>query len=151
MALSAPAHRRREYPHESGRPAEHHTPTFPLWILLARNVNRFVWAIEKDQTGVDCCTRVGFSEVATPTIVTTSRHRNVPLSGQFWIEPANGRVWRATLNFKEPQEHVEGSFDVRYAPVSEVNVLVPERLWEWSKTPDPEVAGRMAYVEGRAM
>jgi VWFA-related protein len=123
------------------------TPTFPLWILLARNSGRFAWAMEKGQAGAEGVAIVGFSEVTTPTIVRTSKGRNVPLSGQFWIEPASGRVRRATLNFQQLQESVEGSFDVSYGPVADLDVFVPIRLWEWSKT---VFAERPAYVEGRA-
>jgi hypothetical protein len=29
-------------------------------------------------------------------------------------------------------------------------VLLPDRRWEWLRTPDPEARGRLAYVEGQA-
>jgi hypothetical protein len=51
---------------------------------------------------------------------------------------------------KEVGERVEGTFDVRYGTVRDLDVLVPVRLWEWFETPDPDASGRPAYVEGRA-
>jgi VWFA-related protein len=126
------------------------TPTFPLWLLLAQNVGRFEWTLEGDKSGGGCCAVVGFSEVSTPTVVRTSDRRDVRLSGRFWIEPGNGRVWRATLRFKEDRARLEGEYDVRYGPLSDLDVLVPIRLWEWTMTPDPDATGRQAYVEGRA-
>ena len=61
-----------------------------------------------------------------------------------------GRVWRATLNLRQPLENVAGGFEVTFRPTSDPAVLLPERLWEWSLTDDPEWSGRPAFVEGQA-
>ena len=72
------------------------------------------------------------------------------MTGQFCIEPDTGRVWRATLNFKERVEQVEGAFEVTFRPTSDAAVLIPERAWEWSLSPDPDWSGRPSFVEGQA-
>ena len=48
------------------------------------------------------------------------------------------------------REAVEGAFDVTYGPRDDLDVLIPERLWEWYRTPDLQHLGRPAYVEGEA-
>jgi hypothetical protein len=67
-----------------------------------------------------------------------------------WIEPHTGRVWRTTLLFANKGEQVQGALDVTYWALDGLGVLVPARLWEWLRTPDPDARGRLAYVEGRA-
>ena len=71
------------------------------------------------------------------------------MTGQFCIEPENGRVWRATLNFKESVENVEGSFEVIFRPTSDLSVADPGSGWEWSLSQDPSRA-RQAVVRRRA-
>ena len=128
-------------------------PTFPLQILHTANVSRFKWTAESqkrapgDPAG---SVVIGFRETGDPTIVRTISGRNVPMTGQFCIDPRTGRLWRATLNLRQPFENVAGGFEVTFRPTSDPAVLLPERLWEWSLTNDPEWAGRPAFVEGQA-
>jgi hypothetical protein len=61
-----------------------------------------------------------------------------------------GRVWRTTLRFANDRARVEGAFDVTYRASAGLDVLLPNRFWEWLRTPDPEARGRLAYVEGQA-
>ena len=82
--------------------------------------------------------------------MTTSRGRSVPLTGQIWIEPHTGRVWRTTLRFANERARVEGAYDVTYRASAGLDVLLPDRFWEWLRTPDPEARGRLADVEGQA-
>jgi hypothetical protein len=72
------------------------------------------------------------------------------MTGQFCIEPGNGRVWRATLNFKESVENVEGSFEVIFRPTSGLSVLIPDRAWEWSLSQDLVLSDKPSFVEGQA-
>ncbi len=134
-------------------------PTFPLELLYPANVPRFEWKdTGKEQPTSDGsrCRVVSFRETADPTMVRTDSGRNVPMSGSVCIEAATGRVWHMRLNFRERLENVEGAFDVTFRPASHVGVLIPDSIWEWSLSRDPEVsgnpelAGRPCYVEGRA-
>ncbi len=71
--------------------------------------------------------------------------------GQFCIEPENGRVWRATLNFKESVENVEGSFEVIFRPTSDLSGIIPDWAWEWSLSQDPGLEpAKLLFVEGQA-
>ena len=139
--------------HNLGPSRNINVPTFPLQMLRAGNVPRFEWTAEsqkREPTNPPGCTVVGFREVADPTIVKTNSGRNVPMTGQFCIEPGTGRVWRATLEFKQPFENVDGALLVTFRTTTDPGVLVPDQAWEWSRSSDPDWGGRAAYVEGRA-
>jgi hypothetical protein len=45
---------------------------------------------------------------------------------------------------------VRGVFDVRFRTAPGLDVLVPDRLWEWYLTRNPLDPGRQAYLEGEA-
>jgi VWFA-related protein len=140
--------------HNLGSSRNVNMPTFPLQILRPANLARFEWTTtsqKRSPTDPPACTVVGFRETAAPTIVRTDKGRNVPMTGQFCIEPENGRVWRATLNFKESVENVEGSFEVIFRPTSDLSVLIPDRAWEWSLSQDPGLEpAKPLFVEGQA-
>jgi hypothetical protein len=139
--------------HNLGPSRNINVPTFPLQVLRTTNVARFAWTTEgqrQEPTDPSGCTVVGFRETADPTIVKTSRGRNVPMTGQFCIEPDTGRVWRATLKFWQPFESVDGAFMVTFRAAGDPQVLVPDQAWEWSRSSDPDWGYRAAYVEGLA-
>jgi hypothetical protein len=128
-------------------------PTFPLQILHPENMPRFEWGTrpqKRSPTDPPGSVVVGFRETADPTIVRTNTGRNVPMTGQFCVDPETGRIWRATLYLRQRLENVEGGFEVTFRPTSDPAVLLPERLWEWSLSDDPEWGGRLAFVEGQA-
>jgi VWFA-related protein len=137
--------------HNLGTGRNFNLPTFPLEPLRASALERFIWTQQPDDVrNAECCAVVGFFEVRSPTLVTTPADHDVPVSGQLWVEPRTGRVTRAVLQFAHQVEHVEGAFDVTYGRRDGLDVLIPERLWEWYRTPDLEHLGRPAYVEGEA-
>jgi hypothetical protein len=138
--------------HNLGTSRNINVPTFPLQILRLANLPRFEWTTKTQKrapTDPAGCSVVGFRETADPTIVKTNSGRNVPMTGQFCIEPGTGRVWRATLHFKERFERVEGAFEVTFRPTTGDAVLVPERAWEWSLGGKPLSSG-VGFVEGQA-
>jgi VWFA-related protein len=139
--------------HNLGPSRNTNVPTFPLQLLRPGNLPRFEWTTKaqtREPTDPPGCAVVGFREVADPTIVKTNSGRNVPMTGQFCIEPATGQVWRATLEFKEPRENVDGAFMVTFRPTSDPSVLVPDRAWEWLRSSDPDWGNHATYVEGLA-
>jgi hypothetical protein len=137
--------------HNLGTGRNFNLPTFPLEPLRASALERFIWTQQPDDVrDAECCAVVGFFEVRSPTLVRTPADHDVPVLGQLWIEPRTGRVTRAVLQFAHQVEHVEGAFDVTYGRRDGLDVLIPERLWEWYRTPDLEHLGRPAYVEGEA-
>ncbi len=137
--------------HNLGTGRNINLPTFPLQTLRESARDRFVWTRQPDDPQRSpCCAVLAFAEVRSPTIVRTPAGRDVPIAGQVWVEPLTGRVTRAVLTFSNESEQVDGAFDVTYGARIGFDVLLPERLWEWYRTPDPEHLGRGAYVEGEA-
>jgi hypothetical protein len=137
--------------HNLGTGRNFNLPTFPLEPLRASALERFIWTQHPDDTrDTECCAVVGFFEVRSPTLVRTPADHDVAVSGELWVEPRTGRVTRVVLQFAHQVEHVEGAFDVTYGPREGLDVLIPERLWEWYRTPDLQHLGRPAYVEGEA-
>jgi len=137
--------------HNLGSYRNINTPTFPLMVLRQSNVGRFRLIQYPDEPhDATCCAVIGFSEVARPTIVHTGKGRDVPMNGQLWIEPTTGRVRRATLAFAEDRELVRGTFDVRFRADPSLDVLIPDRMWEWYMSENPDDPGRQAYIEGQA-
>jgi VWFA-related protein len=127
------------------------TPTFPLLVLRRSNVSRFsLMRFPDDRQDSECCAVVGFNEEARPTMVRTGTGRDLPMSGRLWIEERTGRVRRATLEFNQTPDQVRGVFDVRFRTAPGLDVLVPDRLWEWYLTRNPLDPGRQAYLEGEA-
>src|SRR5262249_3909929 len=103
-----------------------------------------------DRQDDECCAVVGFSEAVRPTMVRTGTGRDLPMSGQFWIEERTGRVRRAILAFDQSLDHVGGAADVHFRAAPGLDVLVPGRMWEWYLTENPLDPGRQAYLEGEA-
>jgi hypothetical protein len=81
------------------------TPTAALFFLQPDNQPRFRFTKEGedtlDGTRVWC---VRYRETDRPTIVRTTTGRDAPVSGTFWIDPIDGRVFRTRL---EMQAEVE--------------------------------------------
>ena len=127
-------------------------PTFPLQLLRPDNLARFEWTVEaRDRSREDPanCTSIAFREIGDETIVRTDRGFNVPMTGLFCIEPASGRVWRATVRFRQPLANVDSAFEVRFGATDESDVLVPESAWESSLGNEASVSPLMS--EGLAI
>jgi len=59
-------------------------------------------------------------------------------------------VWRASITFKQRLENVYGAFEISFRTTDDVAVLVPDRVWEWSRSEDPDGSDRPCFVEGQA-
>jgi VWFA-related protein len=139
--------------HNLGSSRNINIPTFPLQILRPANLGRFEWTTKGQERAPGdpaACTVLGFRETSDPTLVKTNSGRNVPMTGQFCIEPDTGRVWRATLNFRERFENVQGAFEVTFRPTTGDTVLLPDRAWEWSLGGSPLSGDAGTFVEGEA-
>jgi hypothetical protein len=125
-------------------------PTFPLQLLQPGNLSRFEWtaAGTSEEDSADC-TLIAYRELGNVTMVRTDGGFNVPMTGQFCIEPDTGRVWRATVRFRQPLADVDAAFEVRFRSISESDVLAPEGAWEWSLSHEPGL-GRPLITEGVA-
>lgn len=123
-------------------------PTSAVFLIHPRNQRRFTFsagAVEASPSGG--CRRVSFKESTKPTVLRTIRGDDVPLAGQACID-AGGVIWRTRLNL-DPRYTTRGIIDVTYRRDEQVDVLVPEQMWEWYYLATDE-EGRPMYVESRA-
>jgi hypothetical protein len=82
--------------------------------------------------------RLGFQEVARPTLVKTSGRRDLPLTGQLWIAPDTGAILKTMIRAVDPDVSAEVS--VSFAASPELDFLVPMRMDErYSSSRDPDV------------
>ena len=128
-------------------------PTFPLQLLQPGNLSRFEWtaaATGRTEDDPADCALIAYRELGNATMVRTDGGFNVPMTGQFCIEPETGRVWRATVRFRQPLADVDAAFEVRFRAMRESGVLAPESAWEWSLSHEPGL-GRPLMAEGLAI
>lgn len=123
-------------------------PTVGLFIFLARNQPRFAFKAGGGVTGAAPCRVVTFKETSTPTLVQSLRGRNVPLSGSACIEEG-GVVSSTRLEF-DSRHTTRGLLEVTYRPHERVDVLVPDRMWDWYVLEEANETGQPTYVEGMA-
>ena len=72
-----------------------------------------------------------YKEVAHPTLIKTSRNRDLALTGQMWIDPFSGAVVRTELNAADPV--VRCQVIVSFRRDETLEMWVPEKMEEYYK------------------
>ncbi len=72
-----------------------------------------------------------YKEVARPTLIKTSRSRDLPLTGTLWIDPFSGTVVRTELNAADTT--VRCQVTVSFRRDDTLDMWVPERMEEYYK------------------
>jgi len=72
-----------------------------------------------------------FREVARPTLVKTTRGRDLALTGAIWIDPFNGTVMRTEMNAADPI--VRCQVTVTFRRDDGLDLFVPEKMEEYYK------------------
>jgi hypothetical protein len=72
-----------------------------------------------------------YREVARPTLIKTSRGRDLALTGVLWIDPFNGAVMKTELNAADPI--VRCQVIVTFRRDDALDLLVPEKMEEYYK------------------
>jgi hypothetical protein len=105
-------------------------PTLPLRFLQRAERHRFAFrkrAVEPAE-GVQAW-RIDYTEKTRPTIIRAPvSGRDVPASGQFWIEPASGRIVRTALKAEGWGVTMEAT--VVYRPDERLGLWVPAEMRE---------------------
>jgi hypothetical protein len=124
-------------------------PTSAVFLLHPRNQRRFTFvAGEPSEVQGVGCRLVTLKEHTKPTVLRSWRGKDVPLTGNACID-VEGRVWRTRLDL-DPHYTTRGMIEVTYRSDQHVDVLVPDRMWEWYYLPQEAQDGRPMYVEGLA-
>jgi len=96
-----------------------HMPTTVGAVSDAQGVFRVsteVWAVQ-------------YEEVQRGTMIHTTRHKDLPSRGRFWIEPSSGRVLMTELVARN--RDVRATIDVSYQSEPLLGLLVPIEMREW--------------------
>ena len=72
-----------------------------------------------------------YREVAHPTLIKTSRSRDLPLTGTLWIDPLSGTVVKTDLNAADTQ--VRCQVTVSFRRDDTLEMWVPEKMDEYYK------------------
>ncbi len=104
-------------------------PTMPLLYLVPAMRGRLRFSrggeAEVDATKTEI---LEFREDASPTLAATVQGVDMPAQGRAWVEPATGRIRRIELRYSSGARRV---MTVRFREDARVDVLAPERMWEW--------------------
>ncbi|HYB96149.1 MAG TPA: hypothetical protein VEC39_14345 [Vicinamibacterales bacterium] len=107
-------------------------PTLAMMFLHPRVNERFEFTDggEENLNG-RILRKAVFKEVARPTLIRTSRGRDLALTGFLWIDPFNGTVVKTEMNAADPQ--VRCQVTVTFRRDQELDLWVPEKMDEYYK------------------
>lgn len=109
-------------------------PNLPLEMLHPRHAKRFAVRVAGKQriNGHDT-TQLVFTETFAPTIITAADGGQMRSTLRAWVEPANGRLWRAEVITRDPREGA-APFDnlvrVEFSEHATLGLLVPAKMRE---------------------
>ncbi|MEO8681161.1 MAG: hypothetical protein ABI665_19080 [Vicinamibacterales bacterium] len=107
-------------------------PTLALMFLHPRVNERFVFTDEGEENLNGRVTRrAAYREAARPTLIKTTRGRDLALTGHVWIDPLTGTVVKTDLNAADPA--VRASVTVMFTRNDALEIWVPEKMEEWYK------------------
>jgi len=129
-------------------------PTVALFFLSAANQGRFRFTKDKaDQVGGVRVWKVKYEETRRPTIIRTSSGKDMPVKGEAWIDPVDGRVLKTHMQIDSEMpvaptpgaggrgtstpERVKttASITVTYTLEPKLGILVPAEMLETYEAP----------------
>jgi hypothetical protein len=107
-------------------------PTLALMFLHPRINERFVFTDEGEETINGRVTRrAAYREEVRPTLIKTTRGRDLALTGHVWIDPLTGTVVKTDLSAADPA--VRAAVTVTFTRNDALEIWVPEKMEEWYK------------------
>jgi hypothetical protein len=123
--------------HNLGDPRTTNLPTLPLEFLRDRHRWRYDVRVEGyDRVEGHRVAMVVLNERSTPTIVRRGDGGDLMARVVGWIEPENGRLWRAEVRFEDPriifaERHRPATLRVHFKLHAQLGLLVPDHMEEW--------------------
>jgi len=107
-------------------------PTLAMMFLHPRVNERFEFTDEGEET-IDgrVLRRAGYREAARPTLIKTTRGRDLALTGRLWIDPFTGTVVKTELNAADPA--VRCAITVTFKRDAALDFWVPVQMDEYYK------------------
>ncbi|OFW46488.1 MAG: hypothetical protein A3J29_19400 [Acidobacteria bacterium RIFCSPLOWO2_12_FULL_67_14b] len=107
-------------------------PTLALMFLHPRVNERFEFTDEGEETMAGrVLRRAAYREAARPTLIKTTRGRNLALTGRIWIDPFTGTVVKTELNAADPA--VRCAITVTFRKDDALDFWVPVLMEEYYK------------------
>ena len=107
-------------------------PTLAMMFLHPRVNERFEFTDEWEETIAGrVLRRAAYREVVRPTLIKTTRGRDLALTGHLWIDPFTGTVVKTDLNAADPA--VRCAITVTYRKDEALDFWVPSQMDEYYK------------------
>jgi hypothetical protein len=107
-------------------------PTLAMMFVHPRVRDRFTFAGGgEDVVGGRSVQRVRYRETTTPTLIKTTRGRDLVLEGQLWIDGETGAIVKTALTAADPA--VRATVTVTFRRDQELAMWVPEQMDEYYK------------------
>lgn len=107
-------------------------PTLAMMFLHPRVNERFEFTDEGEEVIAGrVLRRAAYREVARPTLIKTTRGRDLALTGRLWIDPFNGTVVKTELNAADPA--VRCAITVTFRRDEALDLWVPYQMDEYYK------------------
>lgn len=107
-------------------------PTLAMMFLHPRVNERFEFTDEGEETIAGrVLRRAAYREVARPTLIKTTRGRDLALTGHIWIDPFTGTVVKTDLNAADPA--VRCAITVTFRRDEALDFWVPDQMDEYYK------------------
>jgi len=107
-------------------------PTLAMMFLHPRVNERFEFTDEGEETiGGRVLRRAAYREAARPTLIKTTRGRDLALTGRLWIDPFTGTVVKTELNAADPA--VRCAITVTFRRDEQLDFWVPAQMDEYYK------------------
>jgi hypothetical protein len=107
-------------------------PLLGMMFLYPRVNERFEFTDGGEETmNGRVLRKASYKEAARPTLIKTSRGRDLPLTGQMWIDPFTGAVVKTEMNAADPI--VRCQVVVTFRKDEGLEMWVPEKMEEYYK------------------
>lgn len=107
-------------------------PTLALMFLHPVVNERFQFKDEGEETiGGRLVRRASYTELARPTLIRSTRDKDLPLSGRLWFDPFTGAIVKTNMLAMDPI--IQASVTVTYRQDEALALWVPERMEEYYK------------------
>ena len=107
-------------------------PTLAMMFLHPRVRERFAFEDQGvDAVNLRSLVRIGYREMARPTLIKTTRGRDLALTGNLWVDSATGTVVKTELNVADPD--VRAQVTVTFRLDDKQKIWVPLQMEEYYK------------------
>jgi hypothetical protein len=125
-------------------------PILALQLLHANVAPRIAFGPHREEVVAGVRTwRIDFRETERPTLVKTTKGRDLVLTGALWVDPASGVVMKTTLRAADTDVRADITVTYRHDPTLEMWVPADMQESYRRRGDSGEILGRAAYSNYR--